>query len=133
MGKLTKMILIIVGIDLLFQILGLNSLTGSSSLIVAALNDPLNLRNSGFYLLFLGASGIAQYVAQSGVTTGFLAFATNVLAFTSMAIGISGILGDFLTVYTNLYALNPVVATIIMTPIMILFVMVIVEWLRGKD
>ena len=83
--------------------------------------------------MFLGIAGIAGLIATSGVTTGILANATNVLAFTFMAISMIALLGDFITVYITLNAFNPVLSKLIMAPVIMLFSVTIAEWLRNKD
>ncbi len=133
MGKLTTMLGILIFIDILFLVTGQIDLSSGTSVVTGALLDPSLFKTSVFFAIFLGTAGIAGLVATSGVTTGILANATNVLAFIAMAIAMIALLGDFITVYMTLNALNPVLSKLIMGPIIMIFAVTIAEWLRGKD
>lgn len=133
MGKLVTMLSILIFIDMLFLATGQINLDSSTSIITSAILEPSLFKTSAFFLLFLGIAGIAGLVATSGVTTGILANATNVLAFAAMAVAMIALLGDFITVYITLNALNPVLSKLIMGPVIMIFSVTIAEWLRGKD
>jgi len=132
MGKLTKMIISLVIIDLLFIITGQIEVSSQSSIIGSLINNPSS-KTSVFFLLFLGVTGIASLVATSSVSSGLITRGADVLVFTSMALAMASILGDFANIFITLREQNIVIATIIMVPIMGLFVLTIAEWLRGKD
>lgn len=133
MGKLTTYIGILIILDIFFLITGQLNLDSSTSFVTGAILNPSAIRTSIFFGVFLGLGGIAVLVATSGVTTGILAVGTNVLAFTAMALVLAGLLGDFVTIFNTLSAHNLVLATVIMAPIIMLVVVTIAEWLRGKD
>lgn len=133
MGKLVTMLGILIFIDILFLATGQLNLDSSTSIITGAILEPSLFRTSAFFLIFLGIVGIAGLIATSGVTTGILANATNVLAFAAMAIAMTALLGDFITVYITLNALNPVLSKLIMAPVIMMFAVTIAEWLRVKD
>ena len=42
-------------------------------------------------------------------------------------------IGDFVTIYLNLAAHNTILATIVMVPIMVAYVLTVIEWVRAKD
>ena len=133
MGKLVTYLSILIFIDLGFLITGQLDLDSPFSIVTGALLNPSAIKTSVFFLLFLGIAGIAGLIATSGVTTGFIANATNVLAFTVMAIGMIGLLGDFLAVYNVLRVYNEVLAIVIISPLLMIFIVTIAEWLRVKD
>jgi len=133
MGKLITMLGILIFIDILFLVTGQLDLNSPTSIITETLIDPSNFKSFGFFTLFLGVVGIAALAATSGVTTGTLVSATNVLAFLAMAIAMGALLGDFITIYIVLNALNPVLSKLIMAPVIMIFTVTIAEWLRGKD
>ncbi len=133
MGKLVSMLGILIFIDILFLITGQLDISSGTSVVTGAILDPSLFKSSVFFLLFLGAAGIAGLVATSGVTTGTLVSATNVLAFAAMAVAMTALIGDFLTIYLTLRASNEVLAIVVMAPIIMLFAVTIAEWLRGKD
>lgn len=133
MAKLTTYLVILIFIDILFLITGQLDISSSTSVVTGAILDPSTFKTSLFFLLFLGVAGIGGLLATSGVTTGTLISATNVLAFTAMAIAMIGLLGDFITIFVYLNIQNPVLAKVVMAPIIMLFAVTIAEWLRGKD
>lgn len=133
MGKLVTYLGILIFVDILFLITGQLDISSATSVVTGAILDPSTFKTSVFFLLFLGAAGIAGLASTSGVTTGTLISATNVLAFTVMAIAMIGLLGDFITIFVYLNAQNQVLAKVVMAPILMLFAVTIAEWLRGKD
>lgn len=133
MGKLVTYLSILIFIDILFLITGQLDLSSGTSIVTGAILNPSSFKTSVFFFLFLGVAGIASLVAQSGVTTNIIISATNVLAFTAMAISMTGLLGDFITIFNTLSTYNFVLAVVIMAPIMMLFAVTLTEWLRGKD
>ncbi|KKN69654.1 hypothetical protein LCGC14_0439570 [marine sediment metagenome] len=133
MGKLVTYLSILIFIDILFLITGQLDISSGTSVITGAILDPSAFKTSVFFLIFLGVAGIAGLLATSGVTTGTLVTATNVLAFILMATAMIGLLGDFITVFVYLNSQNPVLAKVVMAPIIMLFAVTIAEWLRGKD
>lgn len=133
MAKLQTYLGILIFIDILFIITGQLNLDSNLSIVTGAILNPSAFRTTLFFALFLGTVGIAGLVAKSGVTTGLLFSATNVLAFTAMAIAMIGLVGDFINIFLVLNAQNTVLATVIMAPLIMLFAVTLAEWLRGKD
>ncbi len=133
MAKLITYLSLLIFIDILFLVTGQLDLSSSTSVVTGAILDPSAFKTSVFFLLFLGVVGIAGLVSTSGVTTGTLFSATNVLSFTVMAVAMTGLLGDYITIYNTLRAHNEVLAIIIMAPIIMIFAVTIAEWLRAKD
>ena len=133
MGKLVTYLSILIFVDLCFLLTGQVDLESDLSIVTGAILNPSLIKTSVFFLLFLGIAGIAGLIATTGVTTGIFANATNVLAFTAMAVGMIGLLGDFLTIYNTLRVYNEVLAIIIIAPLLMIFIATIAEWLRVKD
>lgn len=133
MGKLITFLSILIVIDILFLITGQLNLDSNTSMVTGAILNPTAFKTSVFFLLFFGIAGIGGLIATSGVTTGIFATGTNILAFTAMAITMTGLLGDFITIFNTLRDHNIVLATIVMAPILLLFTVTLAEWLRGKD
>ncbi len=133
MGKLVTMLGILIFIDILFLVTGQLDLSSSTSIVTGAILEPTLFKTSVFFLIFLGVAGIGGLIATSGVTTGILANATNVLAFILMATAMIGLLGDFITIYVLLNASNQVLSKLIMAPVIMIFAVTISEWLRNKD
>ena len=133
MGKLITMLTLLIFIDILFLATGQLDINSPTSIVTGAILDPSTFKTSVFFLLFFGIAGIGGLIATSGVTTGALVSATNVLAFTFMAVSMAGLLGDFITIYLSLRSYNEVLAIVIMAPIIMIFAVIVADWLRGKD
>ncbi len=124
---------ILIFIDILFLATGQIDLNSPTSVITDAILEPTLFKSTVFFAMFLGIVGVAGLIATSGVTTGILANATNVLAFAAMAIAMGALLGDYITVYLVLNAHNQVLSKFIMAPVIMMFAVTVAEWLRGKD
>ena len=133
MGKLVNYIPILSFIDLMFLITGQLTTVSPTSIIIGAVLNPETMLTTQFYLVFLGIVGIAGISATAGVTSGIVTRGIDVLAFTAMALALSTMLGDFISIFLVLRSINVVLATVIMAPLIMLFVVTIAEWLRGKD
>jgi len=133
MGKLTRLILSLVMIDLIFIITGQLGISSSLSLITSLITDPSSVTTSQFYNIFLGTAGVAALLTGVAVIVGVAITKSELLLFVPMAIALGAITGDFITLFNILKDYNLILASLIMTPIIGLYVMTVVEWLRGKD
>jgi hypothetical protein len=133
MGKLVNYISILIFLDLFYIITGQISTISPTSIILNAILDPSAINSTYFYVVFIGAVGIAGLAAVSGVSTGLVNRGLDVLAFTAMALGLSLMIGDFVAIYIYLFSLNKILAVMVMAPTIALFVVTIAEWLRVKD
>lgn len=132
MGRLGSLIMALVFIDLLFLITGGLNVNAPSSIILGVITDPSTIKTSNFWdlsiLTLVGLAVIAGiYSRLSGGAP------SDALKFIPIAIGISALIVDFLYIYNELRALNEVLATLVMAPIVIMFAFAILEWVRGKD
>ncbi len=132
MGKLISYLSIIVLIDLIFLITGQLTQSSPTSVIINAVLDPANIETSQLFILLI-TGGISLLAVGAAVVVGVISRSFEIVLFVPVAISLSVLIGDFATVFVYLASINVVWATVIMAPIMILFVMTIVEWLRGKD
>lgn len=132
MGKLISYLSIIVLIDLIFLITGQLTQSSPTSVIINAILDPSNIQSSQLFILLI-TGGISLLAVGAAVVVGVISRSFEIVLFVPVAISLSILIGDFATVFVYLASINVVWATVIMAPIMILFVMTIVEWLRGKD
>ena len=133
MGKLVTYLSILIFVDLLFIVTGQIGAISSTSIILNTILDLGNLFGSPFYIL-LFVTAIGGIAVTSGVTTGILNKAgIDLLAFVVTAVALAALGGDFLSIFTYLFALNEILAMFIMAPLIILFLMSVFEWLRGKD
>lgn len=132
MGKLINLIMILVFIDMMLLLTGQLGVNSPSSIFFQFILDPTNITSTQFYSIFI-TIGVISLIGTGGVIVGSFISATNVLAFGAMSAVLAGLVGDFSTVYTRLYQESPILATIIMVPIIVTFIMTVTEWLRGKD
>ncbi len=131
MGKLISYISILVAIDLLFLITGQLSLNSPTSIIINAILSPQNIQSSQLWILIIG--GISGLALGAAIIVGFVTRSFELFLFIAMVLGLASLIGDFATIYVYLANFNIVLATSVMSPIMILFVITMVEWLKGKD
>jgi hypothetical protein len=132
MGKLVSYISILVAIDLLFLITGQLSVNSPTSAIMGAILSPGTMTTSQWWSLLI-TGGISLLTIGAAVIVGVISRTFEIIIFVPMAVAMAALIGDFATVFVYLANFNIVLATVVMTPIMVIFVITIVEWLRGKD
>ncbi len=89
------------------------------------IGDVLNLAGSG--------AGIASLVAGVSVTLGTVLTKSDSVLFIPVALTFGIIGADFIVIYALLSSINTIAATLIMGPIMVLYAVTVVDWVRGKD
>ncbi len=141
MGKLIKFLTLIIMVDLLFVITGQapDSLT---SIIFSTLLDIGNVSTSELMTTFIGniftstssATGVLALVASiATVAVGVVFSRSESLLFASFAVPLGLLANDLVFIASYLIGLNAILGTLIMGPIIILYVFTILEWIRGKD
>lgn len=131
MGKLVSFIIMLVVIDLLFLITGQLGLDSPSSLILDIIQDPSTITQTSFWTVLI--TGVTLLAAVGGVVAGIVTRSSDVTIFIVMGSALALLIGDFAAIYILLANSNRILATIIMSPILIIFSLVIIEWIRGKD
>ncbi len=132
MGKLIQFVAILVFIDILFIITGQNVLNSPSSAIINALLDPANIQASQLWILII-TGGVATLAIVGSVVLGIVTRNVEFFFFVTFALGFATLVGDFVAIFLYLASFNVLIATITIGPLMILFLMTVLEWLRGKD
>ena len=140
MGRLTTYTLVMTGLMLLFYFTGLLQECGDDGLCEAAspnsqllnfLMSPENSRGS-----IIGQKGL---LILEGVTAALLIIAGLVIGNVELAVmGSFAIyyfnLGwDFLAVFNRVREANPVIAILFLGPILFFYVIIIIDWWRGRD
>lgn len=134
MGKLIGYILIISVFYILFAMTGQLGVESDFSLIVSALANPELLLTSAWWLtLIKGTGGISALIVGGGIIAGIATRNSDITIFSAMAAGLVLLSGDFILIFNNLKQYNFPLAIIIMSPIIVSYAMVVVDWLRGKD
>lgn len=130
MGKLTTYVIMMSGLMLLFYFSGLIQDTGNSALLNLILS-PENMPTSDLRLnLFLVLEGI---LAAAVITIGLVSGNIELALMGPYAIYLFNLFWDFLAVYQKVAESNQVLATILFAPILILYMITIVEFWRGND
>lgn len=145
MGKLVTFITILIVVDLLFIMTGQLCTDGSCSLGSIIIQTILNLQDGvGLTLfheligslsdLFSSSTGVLSLVAGAAtVITGLVFSKNDSLIFIPIGATFAIMASDFVFIYVYLESLNFYLATITMGVIIVIYILTIVEWIRGKD
>ncbi len=131
MGKLVSFIIILIVIDILFLITGQLTLDSPSSLIINVIQDPSTIVQASFWTILV--TGMSLLTAAAAVFAGFATKNSDITIFIVMGSGLALLIGDFAVIYNHLASFNKPLAVLIMSPILLIFTLVIIEWVRGKD
>lgn len=145
MGKLVTYISILIFIDLMLlftgQICSATDCTLSSSIFNAIINFG-DVTVTQLFSELIGDiankissfTGILSLLAAGGVIIGgFVATKELRILLIPMMLTLALLASDFVTIATRLISLNPVLGTVVMAPLTIIYVIVVQEWWRGKD
>ena len=113
---------------LLFYFTGITEQTGTTTLLNLLLN-PEGFQETP---ITIKAIAVLTGILASAIVVGF-AIAGNVelgvmVSFTTF---LFNSLWDFLAVFNKVAAVNPVIAVLIFSPLLFLFIVTIIEWWRG--
>jgi len=131
MGKLIGFVLILIIIDLLFLATGQLTLDSPSSAILNALQDPSILLQTNWWTILI--TGVSALAVTAAVIAGIATRNSDIVIFVSMGSALALLVGDYVVIYNHLASINKTLAIIIMSPLIIIFTLTIVEWVRGKD
>lgn len=130
MGKSYTYLLMASGVMLLFYFMGLIQDTGTSQLLDFLL-DTESFSFSGF---FDKAKATLSLVAAAGIALGALFARNTELAVVGpLSVYIANLFFDFLSVFSIVKQSNPTLAYLVLSPLIVLWTLVIVELLRGRD
>lgn len=145
MGKMMFFLTFLIIADILFIMVGAltpSELTSPSAIIV---NLILNFKNLSFTQLFsqflgdfssLGSSltGLAALGVGLGTIVAGTYFApTDTKLFVPMAVVLGAIGADFVIYYKKMSIYNEFLAIIIFAPMTVIYVLTVIEWVRGRD
>lgn len=133
MGKMIAMISTILFVDLIFITFWGGS-TSLQSIFVSWITDPAAF-NSNFVAITIEAAFSSIIIGASAVVATFFSGAkTDTVLFAAFASTTLYNIGkDYLTMWQIISLINPILATIIIMPFMIMFAFIVVEWLKNKD
>lgn len=145
MGKLITFITILIFLDLFFIATGqvCNVSTGCSlgSILLNSLLDLENITAGTFFTnlignigdLFNSGTGIAAIALGATVLIGSLFIPGDIRFFLPVTFSLALLTSDFVFIASYLISLNAILGTFIMAPIILIYILTVVEWLRGKD
>ena len=145
MGKVITYITMLIFIDLFFiatgQICSVDVGCSLGSIIFNSLLNIDNVTGLSFFTELIGditnlagsATGFAALAIGGAVLIGSLFIPGDIRFFIPLSISLALLISDFVFIASYLISLNAVLATFIMAPIIIIYVLTVVEWLRGRD
>lgn len=152
MGRLQTYIGILIMLELLFVITGqLCSSASSCSLTSILFSMVINPSSSTFSNWFQGLLGnpaalisgsligggiltlLISRLVLGGVSASalFTGLTSDSVLFAGTGVALALIVGDFVAIYTYLASYNQLAALIIMSPMCILYILTVLEWVRG--
>ena len=132
MGKLTTYVLVMSGLMLLFYFSGLLEGTVSSTLLTIILNPQSFGSTEGTLYLYITAA-LLGVTAVGSIIVGILTKNIELAVISPLAIWLLSLFFDFIRVFQEVFAENPVIAVLLFSPIMFLWFITIVDWWRGRD
>lgn len=131
MAKLTLYISVLSIALLLFHFTGLITDTPISALLTA-LTNPQNLRQNSIFITIIGI--LTAFLGIGAVIIGTIApqrvESAVIIAFVSLLI--TSVFWDFIVFYNNILIYNGVVvATLFISPLFLLSMLIAIEWWRG--
>ena len=130
MGKMIKYVLLLSLVLLLFHFGGLIEDTPVSVLIKLLLN-PKSIVKENFYVVIAAA---LAFVATAGIIIGSLATTRTELVVKVGVVEFLIVIGwDLLVIFNKLALMNIALATLIISPLLIVYLLTAVEWWMGRD
>jgi hypothetical protein len=145
MGKLVTYLTLLIFIDIFFIATGqiCNDQVGCSigSIIFNSILNVENITSLNFFTqligdignLFNSATGIGALILGATVIIGSFFIPGEIRVFIPLAFTFALLIADFVFIATYLISLNALLGTVLMAPIAILYILVVIEWLKGKD
>ena len=128
MAKLTKFIMIMSGLVLLFYFTGLLEKTPNATLLNILLS-PSAFQDSDLYLKVIT---LLEIVATVGIVVGtVVAQRTELIVVSVFTIFLFNLFLDFIAIFSIVAAVNPVIAILLFAPLMFVYFTTIIEWFRG--
>lgn len=145
MARLVTFMSILLIIDILFIMTGQICSQGACSLGSLIFQTAINLQDGVNMQLFTqligsidnifsSSTGFAALIASVGAVTAGLVFRqSDTILFLPIAITFAIMANDFVFIYAYLASISQQIALLIMGPMFAIYIITVVEWLRGKD
>lgn len=134
MGKLVRYLTMIIFIDLLFLLTGQFAIVAPGSFILGAILDPSGIESSVLFISIAAAIGFVG--AAGGVATLTGSNPRDSVLFSAFALLMLALALDYVAIYVYLISLGTaatVLGSVILAPLIIMFVFSVIEWQRGRD
>lgn len=129
MAKLTTYLLVMSGIILLTYFFGLLENTATSGLLNLLLN-PSDAGKSNIYIQIVLVVELAVLV---GATVFSLTQRTDFPLIALLVMPLINFGWDFMAIYAIMASVNVVAATLIFSPVFLVYILTVIEWWRGVD
>jgi len=135
MGKLIWFVSIIIFVDLLFITFWSGASGSLQSIIATWITDPTNFDGNLVTLAFQSLFSTIAIGATAAIVVSTISGAkTDTVLFAGFAaVVIFNIGKDLLAMFTIIKDINPLIAIVVMVPLIIMFGFVTVEWLKSRD
>jgi hypothetical protein len=127
---MTTFMMIMLGIALLFHIFGVIPSTTPNSILLNTILNPQDIASSPIMITVLAALTLA-----SGLSV-FLGFYTRNVEYALMipiGLALFTLMWDFLAVVAVISAASKILAVIILGPLLFIWVLTVVDYIRGRD
>lgn len=130
MQQMTTFMMIMLGIALLFHIFGVIPSTTPNSILLNTILNPQDIASSPIMITVLAALTLA-----TGLSV-FLGFYTRNVEYALMipiGLALFTLMWDFLAVVAVISAASKILAVIIFGPLLLIWVLTVVDYIRGRD
>lgn len=128
MAKLTKFLMMMSGLILLFYFTGQLVNTPNATLLNLAL-DSSAFQDS---ILYTKVLAVLQLVAAAGIVVGtIVGQRVELVVVATFTIFLFNLFFDFIAIFAIVAAVNPVIAILLFAPVLLIYFTTIVEWFRG--
>lgn len=129
-NKTTTYLMLMSGIMMLFYFTGLLGNSPNNLLLNLVLNPEALMSTPLWVKVTLALQGVA---ATAVVIAGIAIGNTELAVAAPVAVYLFNLGWDFISVYQKVYSVNPVIASLFISPIFILYAITAIEWWRGRD
>ncbi|MBI2075236.1 MAG: hypothetical protein HYT82_01040 [Candidatus Harrisonbacteria bacterium] len=127
MGKLTKYLIVMSGLMLIFYFMGLVEKTPNSILLNFVL-DPISFQASTLYIKVIAA---LELVAGATIVVGSIfGQRTELIITATFSIYMFNLFWDFMAVFSAVANANFVIALLLFSPLMVVYIVTVIEWFR---
>ena len=130
MSKLSVYVGILATVIIGFNLVGIIQNTGTSALL-SWISDPSSWNNLDFYTQL---KGVLTALSVAGIIVGFFrSDISDKVASSAAALLFLSVGEDIVRIYNEITKWNPEIALLIFSPILLVYLITVVEWWRGMN